>query len=221
MGKSVKFTEKPKFSIPVLRPVIGSVILFSILLIFFPPIFQWLLGKEMLIEHFSHLILILSIILCLRIFVFHKNQFQKSLWLIFIFLVILFLEEIDYGSVYGYLPVRNALFMFFGVNNLHNRIHFAGGSFDPYNIFKLTLFLYFFLAFIGAEKLKNKFIPFWPTNREVAGVFIIGLLNDLPLPFFIYRHSYFQELFETLVYFVLLAVIIRGYKTIAFEPCQK
>ncbi len=210
--------DKSVFSIPVVIPVVSMIILFIFIAVVFPGLFKDILGKERFIEHVSHLILIFSIALCLPSI--GKDRRRNGRVFFLIMLVVLLLEETDYGGVYGFYLARDFFSSNFHVVNFHNRINLPFGiTFDLYWIFKWLIFLYFFFPLFGNRKLKEWFYPFIPSKNEIIAVSIIALFREDPFGFLGASDYYFQELSECLLYYLFLAIALRGYNLLKKNVC--
>lgn len=216
-------SDKSVFSIPVLRPVAGAIALFFAIGFFWPDICKELLGKEKWVEHLSDLILIVSVVLSIASLSIKTDKRFTIRVFFLILLLVLLLEETDYGGVYGFNFVENFFISHFHVQNFHNRITLPlVGQFNLYFIFSWVILLFFFLPFLGGHKLKEWYYPFCPKKNELAGITIIGFFRNFSFTLstmgsYHFQSYYFQELYETLVYYILLAIALRGYKILTFS----
>jgi hypothetical protein len=123
------------------------------------------------------------------------------------FFAALFLEEIDWGAVYGWLPVGGALEELLGFRNLHNSA--AGFSYTLWALPLAVTFAAPLLPYSWARRWLAALGPLEPTRADVAAVWVIGFWMALSHGMGPWRTAW-QEGLECALYAALFVLARRG-----------
>jgi len=175
---------------------------------------QFLLAKESVIEHVSHIIL-LGAIAC---WIHAASRRKGELKIVFVYAVtiysfILLMEEINWGGVYGLTFFSNHISeLTGGRGNLHSitldkKITFLGDSYQWFQI-PIVAFIASLFASLFIPRLKKMNLFFRRHGFGMEEFLGLVLLYVLSVPFEMndpehIKNSYLQELTETLFYLVI------------------
>ncbi len=154
----------------------------------------YLLAKEGPVEHLSHLVLLAAVLTWLLLTRRADPTTRPRIVLMVGFLALVLAEELDWGAVYGWHLLAPRIAAFAGHRNLHNAARGAS-----YLLFAAPLLLYFF-----APPVHRGIAP---SPDERAAFLAIALLF-LAWNFGPWERQA-QELLETLLYALLLAIALR------------
>lgn len=150
------------------------------------------LAKEGPVEHAAHLVLMLAVAAWLLLAARARGRARLLAAALALFLAFVLAEELDWGAVYGLRGPGEAIARSLGHRNLHNAAH--GGS---YLLFCAPLAAYFAWPATAVAPARGERRAF----LQVAVLFLAGNLTAWE------REA--QELLETLVYALMLAIAAR------------